>query len=136
MQLQVGAIISCFLLLASHHVNSADERVPVSGTYSNLGYNEESGDVNGIEVKITPLAGNRMQAAVLISTGEPARFFLATVQADGRQVRIEGRQADGHRWSFEGTVTMRELVGMVKEDRAPDHRVRLPRQCGYWDRAR
>jgi len=133
MRLQIGFAGWLLIMMIS---GVAVERVQVSGTYSNLQYNEQSGDLNGIEIKITPLVGNRMQAVVLLSTGEPSAFFLATVIHEGNAIRVEGRQGEGRTWTLTGHVMPEELTGTVKEGKAPERHVRLPRRCSYWDVAR
>ncbi len=108
--------------------------VQVAGTYSNLTYNEEGDDLLGFEVKIVPIVGERYQAAVLVSQGEPQPLRLADVHVSGPSISFEVREDDGTSWSFRGTVSAQALKGTIAHSSGGREVVTLKRQCGYWDR--
>jgi hypothetical protein len=109
--------------------------VKVTGTYSNLEYNEEGGDVLGIEIKIVP-AGGRLQGAVLVSEGEPATMVLVDVRVNGRSISFKVPAATNadHAWSFQGTISTKALKGTITYSSGMKEELTLPRRCGYWDR--
>jgi hypothetical protein len=111
-------------------------KVQVAGTYTNLEYNDEGGDLVGIEVKIVPL-GDRYQAAVLVSEGAPSPMMLVDVTVTAQEVRFRvprsGQEPDDS-WSFRGTVTARALNGVITHASGVKEQVKLTRRCGYWDR--
>jgi hypothetical protein len=106
--------------------------VRIAGTYSDLRYNDESGDLLGMEVKIVPVAGGRWQAAILVSEGEPAPLVVIDVQANGRTISFQVPGEGG--WSFRGTIAAKSLKGVITYGNGTTKSVTLPRGCGYWDR--
>lgn len=105
--------------------------VRVPGTYSNLEFNEEGGDLLGIEIKIVPV-DNHFQGAVLISEGEPQPMILVTVNVRGSSVDFDVPGRDG--WKFSGRLTSKSLSGTITHVSGGLEKVVLLRRCGYWDR--
>lgn len=137
MRLQLTLVLVT-LLSAS---NSPATRTPparpsaqLAGTYSNLTYNEESGDLLGLEVKIVPVVGERYQAAVLTSNGEPQPMHVVEVHVSGGTVSFAVREDDATSWSFRGTVSAQSLKGTITHSLGGREAVTLRRRCGYWDR--
>lgn len=113
---------------------AASRDVKVTGTYSNLEYNEEGGDLLGIEIKIVPVAGGRLQAAVLVSEGEPAPLVLVDVRVSGRSISFKIPANIDDAWTFQGTISAKALKGTITYSSGTKEEVTLPRRCGYWDR--
>ena len=109
------------------------EHVRVTGTYSNLEYNEEAGDLVGVEVKIVPVSGGRLQPAVLVSEGEPAPMFLVDVRVSGSTVTFTVPGGEEGR-TFQGSISAKGLKGTITYASGVKQVVTLPRRCGYWDR--
>ncbi len=116
---------------------AAGKRTPAgpTGTFTNLTFNEDGGDLLGIEVKIVP-SRSGYQAVVLVSDGEPSRMVVVDVTVNGRSISFTvPAQSDGvDAWSFEGTITRSVLKGKITHASGVTERVTLPRRCGYWDR--
>jgi len=111
--------------------------VKVAGTYSSLEYNEEGGDLLGMEVKIVPVSDDRFQGAILVSEGAPAPMILTDVHVSGRSVTFKvpasNRDVDDA-WIFQGTLSEKALKGTVTHSSGAKEQVTLLRRCGYWDR--
>jgi hypothetical protein len=109
--------------------------VKVTGTYSNLQYNEEGGDLLGMEIKIVPVTGERLQAVVLVSDGAPAPMVLVDVHVSGRSITFKvPRNEFDDAWSFHGSISAKGLTGIITHGSGAKEQVTLPRRCGYWDR--
>ena len=126
----IGKWLAFILLFASIHARAEEARV--IGTFSNLEFIEESGDLVGMEIKIVP-TGDRYQAAVIVSEGAPNAMVVVDVRVDGTSIEFEVPAADAG-WKFSGRVTAKSLSGMVTYASGQTEKVILPRQCGYWDR--
>lgn len=111
--------------------------VRVTGTFSNLHYNNEGDDLLGMEVKIVPVSEGRYQAAILVSDGAPAPMVLADLHVSGRTVTFTVHvtsDGDDDSWNFAGTFSEKALVGTITHASGGTEKVTLPRRCGYWDR--
>ncbi len=119
------------LSLSQSSAHTEQPTLQVPGTYSNLEFNEEGGDLLGMEVKIVPV-GDHFQAAVLISEGEPESMTLVNVIVRGDSVTFNVPGKDG--WKFSGRMTSKSLDGTVTYASGGVEKVVLLRRCGYWDR--
>lgn len=114
----------------------ADEKaghVQVAGTYSSVEYNDESGDLLGMEIKVVP-AGSGFQAVILTCEGSPGPMHIVPLSVTGSEVSFIVREDEDTSWSFRGTVTAASLTGTVTHSLGGSETVTLPRRCGYWDR--
>jgi hypothetical protein len=129
--------VVAIMFLATLEVAAAASKRPTvqtAGTYTNLHFIEEAGDLLGLEIKIVPVAGG-YQAAVLRSEGEPQPMVVVDLRVQGTSVAFDVRGEDGLvEWTFAGTVTARSLSGTISHARGAKEQVVLPRRCGYWDR--
>lgn len=127
----------CAVASAAATPPTAQSAVRVSGTYSNLAFNEEGGDLLGMEIKIVPASNDRFQAAILVSEGAPAPMVLVDLHVSGRAISFtvpaRNREIDDQ-WSFKGTISAKALKGTITHGSGAKEQVTLPRRCGYWDR--
>jgi hypothetical protein len=105
----------------------------VAGTYSNLAYNDDSGDLNGMEIKIVPM-GDGYLAAILVSEGEPQRFEIVKVNIVGTSVTFSVARPESSGFSFSGRLNAKALTGIVRYKQGGQERVSFARRCGYWDK--
>lgn len=97
------------------------------GTYSDMGYNDESGDVNGQEIQVLMVAGDyyvihqcRMEPPVLI----PAKVA-------GNRISFSSADDGGTCFGeFEGQITKAGLCLWIAGDEK--HAELLPRMESYW----
>jgi hypothetical protein len=107
--------------------------VQIPGTYSDLKYDSESGDLIGLEITIVPIAGERLQAVILSSEGEPSPLLVVEVHVKEHTISFDVAPNDGERWSFRGTVAAKSLKGTIDYHGGTKRAVTLVRRCGYWD---
>jgi len=136
MQLQLIIPIVLFAITANSGVRvrtpASQQSIRLPGTFSNLNYNEDGGDLLGLEIKIVPVVGERYQAAVIVSNGEPQPMRVVDVRVNGRTISFEVRDDDAS-WSFTGTVSTQSLKGTITHRRGGKEAVTLRRGCGYWE---
>lgn len=114
-------------------VASAEEKgeLSISGIYSNLAYNDESGDLQGMEVFIIPRNGpaNAYQAFVQVAEGGAPTTFLIPVNVTGGKIEFtlpqDGSFPTEH---FFGRVKEQELV--LHQDKEKEEH--LKRGNSYW----
>jgi len=111
---------------------SADVRI--TGTFSNLRYNSESGDLSGLEILIIPADGDRLGYAALVQLAEGGAPYSALVPVKVKGTHVEfALPKDGpyHGMQFSGVVSANGLAGTWSTG---NHEV-LKRGTSYWDRA-
>jgi hypothetical protein len=128
------------LLVASMQAQStpAQRHGPVFGTFSNLHYIDQTGDVVGTELTIIP----QYQTAYAIfqcSEGSPSDPVFVPVTINGNQIQFtvhsRDKSCDG---VFTGTMTARGLKLVAqsenKSPKASEASELLSRRASYWSR--
>jgi hypothetical protein len=126
-----------------------NEALPVTGTFSDLQYNEEGDDLVGTEIRIV-VAKNGYQATIQFAEGEPSDLIVVPVHFGFESMRIGGVQKSSkhevekvrfdipegseHAGSFEGVVTRKFLSGTFHFGPGGKFHVKLPRRRSYWER--
>ena len=129
----IPIILLAALTLEILFAQQAEAKDLCLGTFSNFRFNNEGGDIQGVEVKVVyTRLGN--QAAVQFSEGEPGPLALAPVKCDGTRVSLKIPKADGRAAvTFEGVVSKDRLVGELVYETGGREKLSLPRRKGYWD---
>jgi len=89
---------ACLVLSALPSAAAAEQELLVTGTFSNLRYHRETGDLSGVEVKIVPARGGqgrlRYQGALQIAEGGPSESMVVdvTVQRNKISFQIPGER--------------------------------------------
>jgi hypothetical protein len=138
MRVQLMTVTMLLVLVLSANASAAMPKkapVRIAGTYTDLQYNAEGGDLLGMEIKIVPVVGDRMQAVVLVSEGEPAPLVIVDVHVKDHAISFAVPENVDQAWSFNGTVTATSLTGTITYASGIRRKVTLPRRCGYWDRS-
>jgi len=102
-------------------------KVKVTGTFSSLEYNQDGGDLNGVEIFIF-FAGEHM---VLFqeSVGEPVVPSLVKAKVNGDTVEFTVPGIGGGRRTFTGKISKTHLVGKFSGSR---EQLKLLRRSSYW----
>jgi hypothetical protein len=100
----------------------------MTGTFSDMYFNEEGGDLLGTEVRIV-VGKDGYQATVQLAEGGPSDLMVVDVQTSGDSVRF--KLPSGER--FEGRVTAKYLRGQFVDTGGPPQVVKLARGRSYWD---
>jgi hypothetical protein len=113
---------------------AAQSSARITGTFSNLRYNKEAGDLLGYELKIVPAAGGRFQGALQIAEGAPSELMVVDIQAKGPDISFSiPDKYESYAGQFSGTVAAAGLKGEFKFKGGGGEKVELKRGKGYWD---
>lgn len=126
-------LISAFIAMQiAPATASPSQRSMAIGTFTSLEYNDESGDLNGVEVRIAP-ANGRLQAVVQVAEGGPGSFSVVPVSIRGNDIEFDVPLTKNVVGKFRGRITRNALVGKINWPTAAEP-VRLRRGMSYWDR--
>ncbi|MFI4967691.1 MAG: hypothetical protein ACHQAU_03100 [Gammaproteobacteria bacterium] len=124
------------MLLSVTGFAAQDAPVHVTGMYSDLYYNEEGGDLLGMEVFIFN-SKDGYQALVQIAEGELPTVSLVPLDVDGANIRftIPGGGAGNNSATFSGTVSAQGIKGHWSDGRLSTTGTKdeaLKRGKSYW----
>ena len=126
----------CFLsLVSSTWVAAEPSKVRFVGTYTNLRYSTESGDLGGVELKIVPARG-RFQGALQIAEGAPSELMVVDVLVEKNKIsfRIPNSYPIYGEGTFEGVIELAAIRGHFTFGKAVNEEISLKRGRGYWDK--
>lgn len=106
----------------------------VAGTYSSLSFNEESGDLSGLEVSLLPVDAG-LVASVQIADDGINEVHLATVARLEENLHFSLRLDDGKTVDFTMRCSPASCIGHYRWDKA-NVDFSLPKTSGYWNRER
>ncbi len=114
------------------HASPRTETEPrVTGTYSDMHYIQQSGDVLGTELKIV-FTGSMFQGALQIAQGPPGELIMVNVESKDL---IQFTMPDDCEYpgNFSGTVSKGWLRGKFQYKNGFTETVALRRGKSYWD---
>ena len=114
----------------SPNIQASEPRI--AGTYSNLHYIEESGDLLGEEIKIVP-GWPEYQGAFQAAQGGPEKLVIVDIKVDGAKIRFTIPDSSSYAGEFTGEVENAVLKGQFRFKSGVLEKVELPRGKGYWD---
>ena len=100
----------------------------ITGIYSNMKYNKESGDVVGNEIFIV-FSRNGYFAILQSSEGEPSKPVIVPVSVDGVSIKFSVPLDMDPRGDFHGTICNGHLVGKFSGN---NQSVNIKRRSSYW----
>lgn len=108
----------------------------LTGIYSDLQSNSESGDLAGEEIEIFPAQGDKgsLQALVQIALGSAPLAVLVPVKVTGNQIELTVDMGIGAKRRFTGTVDAEGITGNWYSGQAPifPRPVHLKRGRSHW----
>jgi hypothetical protein len=104
----------------------------ITGTYSNMSYIREAGDVIGYEIKIV-FTGGRFQGALQIAEGVPGDLILVDIEAKGSSITFAIPDGNPYAGRFSGAVENGWLKGKFSFKLGGKETVALRRGKSYWD---
>jgi len=125
------AIVIGLVFAANVSAATLEEVVRVTGTFSSLVYNDESGDLGGTEISIV-YGGSSHYAIVQCSEGSPGVPFVAKVQVQGIMVSFTLPKGSGSgcpEATYNGTISSEGLRGQFAGFGEPEL---LKRKSSYW----
>lgn len=126
----MNRVLLLLIVLAAGIAPGQAEDLKITGMYSSLEFNEEGGDLLGMEVYLVSGDGEDYFALVQCAEGAPATPLLTPVKVSGSKVSFNLSGSPECGTSFTGVVSKDGLRGRFagqEEDRW------LPRRRGYWE---
>jgi hypothetical protein len=124
-------LYTLIILLASFMV-VAENEISVTGTYSSLGYNNRSGDLNGMELKIV-FSFEGHYGVLQCGSGVPT---VVPLVVDGNKIYFKLTESNedalcGFGSDYEGAISKRG-IGIKRKGKNGSFN-HLPRQESYWE---
>lgn len=110
----------------------AADRFRPTGTFTDLSYSAESGDLSGTELRIVQTRKG-YQGILQFAEGGPGEVIVIPVSIDGENVHFEIPLSSPDAGTFQGKISARDLRGKFKFRTGGELEVRLPRKKSYWD---
>lgn len=111
---------------------SSPKPIRVTGTYSNMSYNAEGGDVLGDEVRIV-YTRNGYQGVVQFAEGEPEELVIVSVEVVGMRISFSVPESSPYAGQFSGTIENGILKGEFHFKTGGVDKVELKKGKSYWD---
>ena len=105
----------------------------ITGTYTNMYYNKQGGDVLGEELKIVMTQGGQYQGALQFAEGEPEDLIVVDIELKGGTISFLVPDVDSHAGRFSGTIDNGVIRGQFKFKRGGIENVTLKKGKSYWD---
>jgi hypothetical protein len=119
------------LLCASVAIGNADSAPRPTGTYTDMRYHRESGDVLGTEVSVVN-SRQGYYAVYQSSEGEPGVPVVVPAKVEGTSLQFDVPAATDSRGRFTGTFDATGLTGTFA---GSQERVDLKRSASYWSQS-
>lgn len=134
---QILAVIVLSLIGMCVYAASINTNEKITGVYTSLAINEESGDVVGMEVVISESFSGNYFLTFQSSEGQPREPVVSKVFVDGDKVKFSVDEANGYKGTFEGVVSALGLKGQFLNGQLSPFGEKvftLKRQSSFWER--
>jgi len=128
--LVVVAVAVVLLGVAERGLSQEEPRV--TGTYTDMSFNEEGGDVLGEEIKVV-YTSSGFQGALQFAEGVPEALIVVDVNVTGNRISFVILSASSYAGEFNGTVENGVLKGEFRFKTGVSEKVSLKRGKSYWD---
>jgi len=120
--------------VVTYSVRGADEKAQprITGTYSDMHYVSDAGDVIGTEIKIV-FTGTDFEGALQIAEGSPGQLILVHVEREGNSVSFAIPDNSPYAGNFRGSISGGALRGDFQFKTGGSETVVLRRGKSYWD---
>jgi len=110
----------------------APTRPRVTGTYSDMSYNSQGGDLLGTEIKIVNTRKG-LQGAIQFSEGAPEELVIVDIQVKDGVVSFVVPESSPYAGEFTGTISNGILRGEFRYKSGGSNKVELKKGKSYWD---
>ncbi len=104
----------------------------VAGTYTNLAFNKEGGDLLGVEIRIVPTKKG-YEGVLQFAEGGPEELILVEIQVENKSIRFSIPDSDPNAGSFSGVIENGVLKGHFQYKSGGAEDVVLKKGKSYWD---
>jgi hypothetical protein len=110
----------------------APTRPRVTGTYSDMSYNSQGGDLLGTEIKIVNTRKG-LQGAIQFSEGAPEELVIVDIQVKDGVVSFVVPESSPYAGEFTGAISNGILKGEFRYKSGGSNKVELKKGKSYWD---
>jgi hypothetical protein len=132
----IVAYLTSVALVATETVSLSQTRTSqrprITGTYGNMYYNSEGGDLIGDELKIVNTKQG-YQGVLQISEGAPEPLILVDVKLTGTNISFSIPDSSPYAGSFDGKIENGLLRGEFHFKSGGADKVELKKGKSYWD---
>lgn len=111
----------------------ASPPVKVAGTYSSFEFNEEGGDLVGIEIRLIPTRVG-LKAVVQVAEGGAGDIDLVAVTETNGEVRFDVPTPGSAPAKFKGRISVSGMAGTLSYPSGATENIVLKRTSSYWER--
>jgi hypothetical protein len=104
----------------------------LTGTYSDMYYNSQGGDVLGTEIKIVNTRKG-LQGALQFSEGAPEELIIVNIEVKNGAVSFVVPESSPYAGEFTGTIMNGTLRGEFHYKSGGSNKVELKKDKSYWD---
>ncbi len=133
-----GSFIALLVILAmqcnANQTKAGEARsVPrLTGTYSDMYYNAQGGDVLGTEIRIANTRKG-FQGVIQFSEGTPEELIVVDIQIKNNAVSFVVPEPSPYAGQFTGTINDGILRGEFRYKSGGSNKVELKKGKSYWD---
>ncbi len=130
------AILAVCLLpsLILAEIGRAQKAGRITGTYTNMEYNQEGGDVLGQELKIVVATQRKGYQGVLqFAEGEPSELILVDLRISGNKLEFSIPENTPYAGQFTGTIAQGIIKGKFSFKGGGEETAVLRKGKSYWD---
>src|SRR4051812_24071495 len=125
-------VFGTLMLMVTSYAQPRPATKKPTGTYSNMYFNEEGGDVLGEELKIVQ-ARSGYQAVLQTAEGEPSDLAVVSLQITADRISFVVPDAFPYAGEFSGTLRNGSIEGVFKFKNGVTKNVTLKKGKSYWD---
>lgn len=124
------ALLAMLVCPAAYSISESPPKI--TGTFSDMYFNREGGDLLGTEVHIV-VAKSGYQAAVQFADGSPSNLIVVNVRTNGRKVFFDIPDDSQNSGCFSGEISSSGLRGKLFFKGGGEETISLRRKRSYWD---
>ena len=110
----------------------ADPKVKLTGTFTDMSYNQEGGDVVGHELRIVVTTAG-YEGIYQVAEGEPSELMVVNIAFE-KNNKISFLIPSGtYAGSFTGAISDKGITGVFNHRGGAAEHINLPRHTSYWD---
>ena len=129
MRLSVITVLLALVGIAG--VASAAPPIKHTGTFSDMAFNRDAGDVTGHELHIAFTSAG-YEGVFQVAEGAPSELMLVKVVFEGNKLSFTV-PAGSYAGSFSGLVGADGITGVLTHQNGVGEKIDLPRRKSYWD---
>lgn len=129
-RMAIGTFLVVGLLIGA--ASAAVDQKGVAGTYTDLHFNQQGGDLLGTELRIV-LTRTGYQGTLQFAEGGPSELILVNVEVSGNRIKFTIPANSSYAGTFSGVVANGVLKGHFQYSGGGGDDVSLKKGKSYWD---